>query len=106
MCWNRVAPAAYLSATGIDAHEFGTHRHNASRGEAAGLTPIYATMATPTEWDHFEGGSWAAAELNRRMIPDDARLDQIAETRAAWRRAYLEHGRQVLGFGVYVFLAP
>jgi len=105
-CWNKVAPAAYLSATGIDAHEFGTHRHNVRRGEAAGLLPLYATTATVAEWDHFESGSWAAAELNLREIPGDEGLEKTAKKRRAWRRAYLEHGRQVLGFGAYVFLVP
>lgn len=105
-CWNRVAPASYLSATGIMAQEFGTHRHNVGRGEAAGLLPIYATTATEAEWDHFESGSWAAAELNARELPDDPEVQKAAEARRAWRRAYLEHGRQALGFGVYVFLVP
>jgi ubiquinone/menaquinone biosynthesis C-methylase UbiE len=106
MCWNKVAPAAYLSATGIDAHELGTHRHNVSRGEAAGLLPIYATTASAAEWDHFESASWAAAEFNLREIPGDEALEKSAKKRRAWRRAYLEHGRQVLGFGAYVFLVP
>ncbi|RLB44649.1 MAG: hypothetical protein DRJ42_31335 [Deltaproteobacteria bacterium] len=105
-CWNRVAPAAYLSATGINAHEYGTHRHNVSRGEAAGLLPIYATTASKAEWDHFESGSWAAAELNARELPNDEAVQKAVEARRAWRRAYLDHGRQVLGFGVYVFLVP
>jgi ubiquinone/menaquinone biosynthesis C-methylase UbiE len=105
-CWNKVAPAAYLSATGIDAHEFGTHRHNVSRGESIGLLPIYASTASAEEWDHFESVSWAAAELNLREIPGDDLLTKTVDKRRAWRRAYLEHGRQVLGFGVYAFLVP
>ena len=40
-CWSKVAPASYLTATGIDANDFGTHRHNVSRGESVGLIPIY-----------------------------------------------------------------
>lgn len=60
-------------------------------------------MSNEDDWDRYEALQWRAAERYAEVHPDDPDLDAIlAETRRH-RDAYLSHGRDVLGWALYLF---
>ncbi len=67
---------------------------------------LYAAAGSPDEWDHFEG-SFAGMRYRvaYAMEPGEAR-DAAIERTCRWHSAYLQWGRDTMGFGFYVFLKP
>jgi SAM-dependent methyltransferase len=101
--WRSPPPAEYLAATGLAADELFDHPGNLAAGARAGLRLLYTGVSSRDEWDEFEGTILYNAEqyaVDHRDAPDpDGRL----EARRRWNHAQQRWGREVMGFGCYLF---
>ncbi len=104
--WRQTPDAQYLAATGMSASDLTTHEANIAIAEQLGLSLTHSDRSTTVEWDRFERLFWDAAE---QLIADNPNDDDALETADHWRRwkqAYLQWGRDTLGFGLYLFCTP
>jgi SAM-dependent methyltransferase len=102
--WRRPPSAPYLDALGTTPEEMLTHAGNVAAGEAAGLVPLLAVVASEDEWDAYEWGYSANIERYALTHPEDPDVPAMRERIRAWRRLYLAEGRETLGFGLYLFV--
>ncbi|MBT8485630.1 MAG: class I SAM-dependent methyltransferase [Phycisphaerales bacterium] len=103
--WRRPPDPAYLASTGMGANDFLTHPANVTLAETLDLRPLAVAAASEADWDHFESCFWRAAEQTLRDTPNDDTARERAEHWRRWRRAYLQWGRETLGFGLYLLQA-
>ena len=89
------AAGAYLS-----------HADSVAAGEAAGLTPLYATTSSDQEWDEYAWRYATAVEDHVAAHPDDPDGPALLARVRAWRALYLHQARGVMGFGLYLFRKP
>jgi SAM-dependent methyltransferase len=102
--WRQAPSAEYLKILDATFDELGDHAENAMLGFEEGLVPLYAAASSRDEWDHYEGLYARAIERHVAEHPDDPDASEMTKRIRKWRRAYLEHGRDTLGFGLYVFV--
>lgn len=102
--WMQPPPGEYLAETGIDRDELTEHWENINVGIEAGLTPLYCCQSDLREWDTFEGTILRNVELHAAAHPDDPDPQGRLEQRRSWHLAQQRWGRQVMGFGLYLFL--
>jgi SAM-dependent methyltransferase len=96
----------YLKLIGADRNLCGSHAGNVAIGEEVGLTPLYALVASPDDWDRYEGLQWQAAERYAADHPDDPDVEALLRTSRTSRDAYLRWGRDCLNWAIYLFRRP
>jgi len=101
--WRAEPSAAYLRVLRAARDAMGTHADNVAAGEQAGLLPVLAVTASEREWDIYEWAYGLAVETFVRQHPEETDADAMLARIYAMRRAYLTEGREVLGFGLYLF---
>ena len=101
--WRRPPAPEYLAATGIEPTELVSHAENVRAAESEGLVLHAAIGSSQEEWDAFESTSWVHREARFSASPDDDALRAEVERSRAWRRAYVEWGRETFGFALYLF---
>ncbi len=101
--WLREPAAAYLEASELTKEAIGTHFSNVEAGERRGLELVYTIVSSPDDWDRYEGLQWYAAAEYARAHPDDPDLPELAERVGTGKAAYLQWGRDTLGWAIYVF---
>ena len=75
-------------------------------GEEAGLTPLYAVTAPDQDWDEYTWRYSTAVETWVRDNPDHEDAKPMSNRIHAWRKLYLDEGRDTMGFGLYLFRKP
>jgi SAM-dependent methyltransferase len=80
-----------------------THAANVVTGTSLGLTPLAAWTSNDDEWDEFEWSYQRSVERRAANRPDDLDLSLKLQRRRKWMEAYLQWGRDTLGFGMYLF---
>ncbi len=83
-----------------------THAANVATGKELGLIPLSAWTSSEDEWDDFEWTYQRIVERNAIERPDDRDIMAKLVQRREWMDAYLQWGRDTLGFGVYLFKRP
>lgn len=102
--WKQPPSKDYLEALGgADESELTTHAENVRIGEEMGLTPIWSYVASEEEWDDYEWLYSSSVENYCRENPNDPDGEEMLERIRAWRRTYLNWGRDTMGFGLYLF---
>ena len=101
--WRGEPAVAYLRALEATREEFTDHAGNVTAGIDEGLLPMYAAASSQDEWDHYEGLYARAIERYVQAHPEDPDAPAMTRRIRDWRRNYLEHGRDTLGFGLYLF---
>lgn len=104
--WMREPEPAYLASAGFAREEFATHAGNVAIGVEEGLVPLLALASNGDEWDRYETLQWRAAARWVTEHPDDPDVPELLERVERSRREYLEHGRDTLGWSLYLFGAP
>jgi SAM-dependent methyltransferase len=104
--WATPPPEAYLAATGIQASEFGEHWETIARVEEAGLRLQTCAVSTRDEWDDFEGTILANSERYAAEHPEAPDPSGRLQQRRDWNLAQQRWGRDVMGFGLYLFRLP
>ena len=67
---------------------------------------LYAAVASRDEWDDFEG-RFAAGRIREALRQPSAEARDAGVKQASdWYQAYLKWGREVMGFGYYVYRVP
>jgi SAM-dependent methyltransferase len=83
-----------------------THAANVAVGRALGLVPLAAWTSSVDEWDHFEWAYQRAVERRAAHNPLDLEATAKLHRRRLWMEAYLQWGRDTLGYGTYLFQRP
>jgi SAM-dependent methyltransferase len=104
--WRREPSPDYLSASGLERNEITSHAGNVEAGEAEGLVPWLALVSSENEWDRYETLQWRAAARYAAQHPDDPDVVELLTRVTTGRRAYLDEGRETLGWALYVFSKP
>jgi ubiquinone/menaquinone biosynthesis C-methylase UbiE len=104
--WKQPPAAEYLALLGEPCGIYHAHAQNITFAEARGLVPLYATVSSEDEWDHFEWSHRMEIEREAARHPDDAAIVTRLERSRAWRDGYMRWGRATMGFGFYLFMKP
>ncbi|MBS0195328.1 MAG: class I SAM-dependent methyltransferase [Planctomycetes bacterium] len=104
--WAKPPAPDYLAALGASADEMTTHGGNVSAAVGAGFTPLLAYTATPREWDEYEWAYYRNVENYVCTHPDDPESAAMLARARSWRNLVLAHGRETMGFGLYLLAAP
>lgn len=101
--WRTNPSQEYLAAVHLAPDAFLTHAGNVAAGADMGLVPLYTMVSSADDWDRYEGLQWRAAERYAVSHPDDPDVPELLERSRHRRDAYLAHGRDVLGWALYLF---
>lgn len=101
--WIQEPTDEYLEVLEEKRETFGTHESNARAGEERGLDLVYTLVSSRDDWDRYEGLQWYAASEYARAVPDDPDVPELLERVGKGRRAYLQWGRETLGWAIYMF---
>lgn len=101
--WSAAPAPEFLAATGIAEDELGDHIGNIEVGEQLGLRSLYTCIATRDEWDQFEGTIIYNVERYALAHPEAPDPTGRLEQRRAFHLAQQRWGRDVMGFGLYLF---
>lgn len=101
--WRREPSAEYLRALDCAKSDLTDFAGNVRVAVEAGLRPLYWLAASEHEWDRYESLYLRAMERYCRETKDDPDVPAMLERAHRWRDLYLAHGRNVLGFGLYLF---
>lgn len=100
--WQHEPRLEYLDQTGIPRQEMTSHADNVTTALALDWEYLMAYTASPEEWDAFEGRYHLAVRNYLRSQPDDPDAAALDQAITRWHLAYLQHGRDTLGFGAYL----
>lgn len=103
--WQREPSAEYLQALGATRGELTDYGGTLRLAMDAGLTPLYARVASEADWDRYE---WTLINtVERYVAAANAKHPGLADLRAYAQgirdRLLLPDGRGTLGFGLFLF---
>jgi ubiquinone/menaquinone biosynthesis C-methylase UbiE len=102
--WKQTPSPDYLEALGgADESELKRHAENVQVAEQLGLIPLWAYVASEDDWDDYEWLYSSSVENYCLENPEDPDCEAMLKRIRAWRRTYLNWGRDTLGFGLYLF---
>ena len=104
--WRAPPPNPYLTATGMSRADFGDSWSNVAMAQAQGLRLIYTCSSNRDEWDAFEGRILYNVEQYALAHPESPDPQGRLAQRRRWNEAQLRWGREVMGFGCYLFRHP
>jgi ubiquinone/menaquinone biosynthesis C-methylase UbiE len=104
--WKRPPSDRLRAATGPVAALYASHADYVAAGETAGLTPLYAAVASDQDWDEYAWRYSTAVESWLQANPDAPEAAALGARIRSWRQIYLTEGRDTLGFGLYLFGKP
>jgi SAM-dependent methyltransferase len=104
--WRKTPPPAYPEQAALGADAFLTHAGNVNAGLELGLTLLYTLAASHDDFDRYEALQWQAAERYAREHPEDPDVPELLSRQHEARDAYLQHGREALGWSLYLFQTP
>lgn len=104
--WKRRPDSEYLAVLDATPDDFTDHAGNVERAVKIGLVPLYASVSSEDDWDHYEGLYARAVERHVATHAYDPDAAEMRDYIVRWRDAYLRWGRSTLGFAVYLFQRP
>lgn len=104
--WRREPDPAFLAVLGASREHHAAHADNVTARLGEGLIPLYASVSSEDDWDHYEGLYARAVERYALTHPADPDCPAMLERSRTWRDAYLRWGRDTLGFALYLFHRP
>jgi SAM-dependent methyltransferase len=70
--------------------------------ETEGLPVVYVIASSEDDWDRYETLHWQAVTRWLAENPDDADAPDIRARHECYKRTYLRHGRDHLGWAIFV----
>jgi SAM-dependent methyltransferase len=70
--------------------------------ETSGLPVVSVIASSEDDWDRYETLHWQAVERWLAENPDDPEAPEIRARHERWKWTYLRHGRDVLGWAIFV----
>lgn len=101
--WLQEPDPVYLQQTGLTRDIFDTHFQNAITGQDLGLKLLYTLVSNHDDWDTYESLQWVASENYALTHPDDPDIPELLERVREQKQAYLQYGRDTLGWAIYLF---
>lgn len=101
--WKKPPSKEYIELLGGSEADLTTHAGNINLAWSKGLIPVWATTASDQDWDEYEWGYARGIEDFVAANPGDADAEKMLERSREWRRIFVNHGRETLGFGLYAF---
>ena len=101
--WRREPVSEYLEVLQCTRNDIGTHLENVRTGEGLGLDLTYTIVSSKDDFDRYEALQWYATDTYKRTHPEDADVPALLNQLTAYRDAYLQWGRDTLGWAIYVF---
>ena len=101
--WRREPPREYVEFVGQPIGTYRTHRENVEMAAEFGWFPLYSITSSQDEWDDFEWRHHMRIEEAAESEPGNQDLIKRRDFGRQWRSAYLQWGRDCLGFGFYLF---
>jgi cyclopropane fatty-acyl-phospholipid synthase-like methyltransferase len=74
--------------------------------ETSGLPVVSVIAASEDDWDRYETLHWQTVEAWLSDNPDDPDAAEIRERNERRKRTYVRHGREVLGWAIFVGRKP
>lgn len=100
--WTEPPPPAALAALGLGDGDHTSLAGTLDRFGAAGTELVEMVLADGDSWDRYAAAQWWNIDRWLRANPDDPEAPAMREFLVDWRRAHLEYGRRLLGWGVFV----
>lgn len=104
--WHTPPTEAEAEAIGVKADDYATLAGTLERFNQAGLTLVEMTLASLETWDRYEAPQWRAVYDYLRENPDDPEADTLRAWIENNKHAYLNHGRRLMGWGIFVLREP
>lgn len=104
--WKKKPSPEYLKALGGEESDLTSHAANIQAAIDRGLTPLWCTTVSDDEWDEYEWAYSRNIENFVRENPTDPDAAAMLARSRTWRQTVQSHGRDTLGFGLYLFRAP
>ncbi|MCB9453486.1 MAG: class I SAM-dependent methyltransferase [Anaerolineaceae bacterium] len=95
-------PEVAYAAWGVKSEDYTSLTGTLDRMESAGFELVEMVLADQNSWDRYEASQWFTLSDWLRANPDDPDAPELRTWLAKNRRAYLEYGRDYLGWGVFV----
>ena len=70
--------------------------------EASGLPVVYLIASSEDDWDRYEALHWQTVERWLAISGDDPEAPEIRARHERHRRTYLRHGRDLVGWAIFV----
>ena len=70
--------------------------------ETGGLRVVSVIASSEDDWDRYETLHWRAVEEWLAENADDPDAPDIRARHAHWKQTYLRHGREYLGWAIFV----
>lgn len=101
--WKDDPPQEYCEAVELKKEDVLSCEGNLFFAEKMGFRLAHIFTSSEDDWNIYEGLTWYAVDMYRRENPGDPDLPEILAKLDREKRAYIEHGRRVLGWAVYLF---
>ncbi len=102
--WKQKPAQAYLDFLGAQEDEMMPLSQTEAAGLDHDLIPVASRTSTSEEWEEFENAYSINIERYCLESPDDPDVPGFKERIRKWREMYRDHGRDTLGFGLFLFL--
>lgn len=93
----------YLNFLGAKESDYNTHYINIKKAEELGLISLWSSVANYDDWDEYECLYSMSIENYCYENKDDPDCDELFKRIREWRQIYFSMGRDILGFGIYLF---
>jgi cyclopropane fatty-acyl-phospholipid synthase-like methyltransferase len=70
--------------------------------EAGGLPVVSVIASSEDDWDRYETLHWLSVEKWLAANADDSDSEEIRARHERWKRRYLRHGRELVGWAIFV----
>jgi SAM-dependent methyltransferase len=74
--------------------------------ESGALRVVTLIDSSLDDWDRYETLHWRAVEEWLEEHPGDPDADEVRAAHERWKRTYLRHGRDLLGWAIFVARKP
>jgi SAM-dependent methyltransferase len=74
--------------------------------ETSGIPVVSVIASSEDDWDRYETLHWRAVEEWLAANADDADADDVRRQSERWKRTYLRHGRDYVGWAIFVGWKP
>lgn len=100
--WRREPDPRYLAFLGCERDSYLDRAGNVAAAEQEGFDVVRELVSTCEDFDAYEDRYAANVEAFVARHPDDPDADAFRDRIRAWRGAYLQWGRDTLGFALHV----
>ena len=104
--WLKEPEDAYLTAAGEAIDDFGTHYENVLAGTEEDLLLLYTLVSNQDDWDRYTALRWYSTAMFVEENKTDPDVTEIVKRIDHEKAAYLQWGRDTVGWAIYVFKNP